>query len=136
MLLATQQPVLVIDRTPKPRMYDIYKTSPMTQGQVVAKSSKVVGNLYLCAKVLMSGSSNITDLQVLVQGQSDPTYTITKAPGLMKYSTKRVILVKGEMNPVTSVSDWEEGTYMLEISPGVDAGLMLCLAIIADDIVD
>ena len=51
----------------------------------------------------------------------------------MNYSTKQVIKVVGEKEPVVaSTSHWETGTFMLEIHGGVDAGLMMCLAIIAD----
>lgn len=125
---STKKPVLVLDRTLKPRMYDIYKTSAMVEGQAVAKTENGQ-DFYLRAKVLMSDK----DFQVFMEGQDEPTYTITKAPGLMNFSTNKVIKMAGEKDPVASTSNWEEGTYMLEIKPDVDAGLMLCLAIISDD---
>ena len=41
------KPVLVLIRTPEPRIYDIYKTSPMSDGQQPAKTN---ADLYLRAK--------------------------------------------------------------------------------------
>lgn len=129
---SSKKPVLVMDRTPKPRMYDIYKTSPMTEGQAVAKTTAGGVDLYLRAKVVMADE----DLQVFMENESDVLYIITKAPGLMNFSSQKVIMMKGVEKPVASTSDWEDGTYMLEIMPSVDAGLMLTLAIAADDITE
>jgi len=102
----------------------------MKDGQAIAKITPAGQDLYLCAKVVMSGEK---DLRVFMEGESDPAYTVRKAPGLTNYSTSRIILQKGVKDPVASLSNWEDGAYMLEINPGVDTGLMLCLAIIADD---
>lgn len=133
---SSKQQVLVMDRTPKPRMYDIYKTSPMSDGQAVVKKSTGGTDLYLRAKVLMSGEKG--DLVVFMSDETDgeATYTITKAPGFLNFSTQKVIMMKGVQKPVASTSEWEDGTYMLEIMPSVDAGLMMCLAIAADDVAE
>lgn len=129
-----KKPIVLMDRTPKPRIYEIYKTSPMTQGQAVAKTLDDSTNLYLRAKVVMSGDAQ--HLDCFLQGEADPTYTIAKAPGMMNFSTSKVVMMKDHSKPVASTSNWEEGTFMLEIQPGIDAALMVCLAIAADDVVE
>lgn len=125
---SSKKPVLVMDRTPSPRLYDIYKTTPMKDGQAIAKTENGL-DLYLRAKVVMSDK----DLHVFLEGESDPVYIITKAPGLFNMSTQRVILLGANKEKVANLSNWDATSYMLEISPGIDAGLMLCLGIISDD---
>ena len=122
--------VLVVGRTPEPRMYDIYKTTPITEGQQVTKTMSDGTSLYLRAKLVMSDN----DLKVFMDNQDDALYTVTKSPGLLNFSSARVIMMKGMDKPVASTSDWEDDTYMLEIMPVVDAGLMMCLAICDDDV--
>lgn len=134
---STHTQVLVMERTPKPRMYDICKTSPMADGQAVSRNSLSGAELYLRAKVLMSGDKG--DMKVFMSNETDgddATYTITKAPGLLNFSTQKVIMMKGVEKPVASTSEWQDGTYMVEIMPSVDAGLMMCLAIAADDVTE
>lgn len=122
--------VLVVDRTPEPRMYDIYKTTPITEGQQVTKTTSDGTSLYLRAKLVMSDN----DLKVFMDDQDEALYTVTKSPGLLNFSSARVVMMKGVEKPVASTSDWEDDTYMLEISPAVDAGLIMCLAICDDDV--
>jgi hypothetical protein len=121
--------VLVVGRTPEPRMYDIYKTTPITEGQQATKTTSDGTSLHLRAKLVMSDN----DLKVFMDNQDEALYTVTKSPGLLNVSTARIIMMKGMEKPVASTSDWEDTSYMLEIMPVVDAGLMMCLAICDDD---
>lgn len=73
-------------------------------------------------------------LHVIMEGQSEPTYTIHKVAfhPSRSFSTKHVVRKGGEA--VASTRYGQGSSYMLTVNAGTDLCLMACLAAIADEI--
>jgi hypothetical protein len=122
----TQKPIIVIERTLKPRKYDIYKGAPVFDGQLPFDKS---GDLFRCATVVRFDKV----LGVTFEGQSEPTYAISKAGLAASFETKHWIKHVGKKEPVASTHPWQGTNDMMEVKPGEDVLLMFCLAAIAED---
>lgn len=125
------KPVVVVERTgEKPDVeYEIFKTSPVHQGQAPAKNNQGQ-DLYALAKVERISPR---DLQVLMNGETEPTCMIEKAGIPANYATNYFIKQPGVKEEVSSTHPWEGDCSMLVVHPGMDVPFMLCLGVIADD---
>jgi len=115
----TKMPVMMIERTLQPRKYDI--------SMAVANDNE----LHPFAQVVRSDKV----LHVILEGESEPTYIISKAGLAASYATKHWIKLVGKKEPVACTHPWEGNTDMLEVQPGENVILMYCLAAIADEMI-
>ena len=124
--------VVVIERTGEhPNVtYQIFKTTAAHKGQEPVKKHQGV-DLYALAKVERNSPR---DLDVFMNNETKPTYTIEKAGILANCSTNYYIKQQGvNKKAVASTHPWEGKNDMLVVTPGMDILLMLCLGIIAND---
>jgi len=129
---STGKTVVVVERTgEKPNAtYTIFKTSAVYDGQDPAKKTIEGQSLYALAKVDRTSSR---DFHVVMEQQTDPTYTIEKAGIPANYATNWWIKQVGVKEEVASTHPWEGNDFMLVVNPGMDVILMFCLAAITDD---
>ena len=108
-------------------------------GEPVAVIERAAGNTFTIytshgqvplAEVTQSGKV----LNVIMEGQSDPMYTIHKvsAHPTRTFPTKHIIRKEGKV--VASTRYGQGNSYMLSVNAGADPCLMTCLATIADEI--
>lgn len=129
----THIPVAVIERkyAPADNTFTIYTTSPVYSGEEPASIFKYNVRLYHFAEVKHDGKV----WKVVLEGQTEPTYTIHKlAPQHRHFPTKHTVM-KGE-NEVAYMrySEGNAHSFVLVIDEGVDATLMILLSIIADEV--
>lgn len=115
----TKLPLVKIERTDEPRKYDIFMMSPEDK------------ELYHFAEVLRDDKV----LHVFLEGQSEPTYVISKAGLAGIYATKHWIKRVGEKKAIASTHAWEGNNDMLEVKSGEEVLVMYCLALIADEMI-
>jgi len=108
--------------------YTIFKTSPTHEDQTPTMIAEGQ-SLYALAKVERSTKH----LQVIMEQQTEPTYTIEKAGIPANYATNYFIKQVGVKEELASTHPWEGTDVMLVVNPGVDAIFMFCLAAITDD---
>ena len=112
-------------------IFTIYSTHPVYTNQTPAKLYKYDGRLYHFAEIKPCDKV----LNVVMEGESDPTYIIHRiAPHPSRqFPTKHVI--KRDDKSVASTRYHGEGnSFILTVDQGVDPSLMICLAIIADEV--
>lgn len=115
----TKKPVLYIERTHEPLKYDIYmpsdETGDLKHVAYVVRNDKVLG--------------------VIMEGDSEPTYVISKAGLAALYATKHWIKRVGEKEAVAATHPWQGTKKMLEVQPGQDVLFFFGLATIADEMI-
>ena len=128
---STGETVVVVERKGvKPEQtYQVFKTTKAHDGQEPSKKHDGQ-DLYALAKVERTSPR---DFCVLMDGETEPTYTIEKASIPQNYATNYYIKQPGVKEEVASTHPWEGNNYMLVVNPGMDVVLMLCLGIVADD---
>ena len=128
----TGKPTIVLVRYIKQSGYrfHIYLTHPVYDCQEPINLMNVKRNERLYPFARAERASSKTILVTLEESQSNPTYTIHKAL-MVAYPTK--FIIQQNNKAVATTQEWNENSNMLEVKPGTDASLMLCLAAIADD---
>ena len=79
---------------------------------------------------------------IILEGQTEPTYTIHKllpvhtyVPQRRHFPAKHTVMKDGEEVALMRYSEGEGAqSFVLVVNPGVDATLMILLAIIADEV--
>lgn len=132
----TQAPVAVIERkyATAGNKFLIYSPRPAFSGEELASVCKYNQRLYHFAEVKHQEHNVMT---VVFEGQTEPTYTIHTLimhPG-RHYPTRHVIK-KGEDEVASTryLENTDSNSFILVVDAGADATLMICLAVIADEV--
>lgn len=128
---STGKTAVVVERVGEgpEHIYRVLKATKTHDGQEPVKKNDGQ-DLYALAKVERASPR---DFHVLMDGETEPSYTIEKAGIPANYATNYFIKQPGVKEEVASTHPWQGSKYMLVANPGTDAVLMLCLGIIADD---
>ena len=109
-----------------------------TNGAPVAAIERVDGAFQIFSTRGQTPLARVTQqgkvLHVVMEGQSEPTYTIHKVAShpTRSFPTKHIVRKEGE--PVASTRYGQGSSYMLTVNAGADPCLMTCLAAIADEL--
>lgn len=129
---ATKTPVAVVRHNTAKDTFMIYSTRPVYTGQMPADVFKYNQRLYTFAEVKRRGKV----LNVIVEGQSAPTYTIHNHKMVSHPSSQfPMTYVIKKLGEEVAYTRWGEGrSYaVLTVKPGVDPCLMICLAAITEE---
>lgn len=129
----TLKPLIMIERTPEPRKYDIFTTTPTFDGQEPCDKQ---GDLYHTATVIRNDEKSLD--VIMEEGGTDPTFVIQKAGLAASFATKHWINRTPHVHhdpPVASTHPWQGSDMMVEVLPGENVLFMFCLAVIANEMI-
>jgi hypothetical protein len=127
------EPVAICLRKFEPigQTFKIYLPQPVYPGQIPSKQNFQHHKLYTYCQVQRKPLT--TEQQVILEGKSQPEYTINRAGSL--WPKKRVVKRRGRPAALMEGGTWEGNwnSYLLTINPGIDPCFIICLAAICDE---